>query len=195
MILSDHDIKEAIKQGHIKIKGCPDYEECIHCASLDFHLANIFKVFKHSKFPLIDTRDPKLSISEMMDTIEIKDGDPYFVQPGEFVLGATVEHITLPNDIVARVEGRSSFGRLGLIIHATAGFVDPGFSGTITLEISNLSPIPIAIYPGTRIGQFAFNQMSSPADISYGDKSDSKYLDQIKPTESQIMKDREVKNK
>lgn len=193
MILSDIDIKKAIQAGHIKVDRFKDYESCIHCASFDLHLGNFFKIFKHSKFPYIDTRDPKGTLNKVVETIKIDINKPYFVHPGEYVLGVTQESIGLGDNLVARVEGRSSLGRLGLIIHATAGFVDPGFEGTITLEISNLNNVPIAIYPGMRICQLAFHKMSSPAEVPYNKKSDSKYMGQILPEESRIIQDREIK--
>jgi dCTP deaminase len=193
MILSDKDIKQAIKDGRIKVDNFKDYESCIHCASFDLHLGNFFKIFKHSRFPFIDTRDPKGVLGKVVETIEVKDGEAYYVHPGEYVLGVTTEKVGLSDDLVARVEGRSSLGRLGLIIHATAGFVDPGFEGTITLEISNLNSVPIAIYPGMRICQLAFHQMTSPAEIPYNKKVDSKYMNQVLPEESRIVNDREVK--
>lgn len=194
MILSDQDIKKAIQENRIKVSGFKEYETCIHCASFDLHLGNHFKTFKHSRFPCIDTRDPKGVLPKVVDTIEVKDSEPYYVHPGEYVLGVTLETIGLSDDLVARVEGRSSLGRLGLIVHATAGFIDPGFSGTITLEISNLNSVPIAIYPGMRICQLAFHQMSSPAETPYYKKPDSKYMNQVLPEESRISQDREISN-
>jgi dCTP deaminase len=150
MILSDRDIKRAIQSGRVKVEfpgGAEQgakYMEHIHASSMDFHLGNSFKLYEHSKFAVIDPRRPE-TLQGNMRMITIKDGDPYMVQPGEFVLGVTQEILTVPDDLVARVEGRSSLGRLGIIVHSTAGFVDPGFSGTITLEISNLNRMPIAL--------------------------------------------------
>lgn len=193
MILSDKDIKQAIRDGRVKVSGFEDYESCIHCASFDLHLGKHFKIFKHSKFPFIDTRDPKGTLAKVVETIEVKEGEAYYVHPNEYVLGVTMETVGLSDDLVARVEGRSSLGRLGLIVHATAGFVDPGFEGTITLEISNLNNVPIAIYPGMRICQLAFHQMTSEAEVPYHKKIDSKYMNQVLPEESRIVMDREVK--
>jgi len=121
----------------------------------------------------------------------VAEGDPFIVQPGEFALGVTQECVTVPPDLVARVEGRSSLGRLGIIVHSTAGFVDPGFSGTITLEISNLNRLPVALYPGMRICQVAFLQMSSPAEMTYDKKPGSKYMGQTLPAESKLAMDEE----
>ena len=196
MILSDRDIKRALQTGRVKVEfpqgpaQAAKYAEHIHASSMDFHLGNSFKLYEHSKFAVIDPRRPE-TFQGHMRMITIEDGDPYMVQPGEFVLGVTQEILTVPDDLVARVEGRSSLGRLGIIVHSTAGFVDPGFSGTITLEISNLNRMPIALYPGMRICQIAFEQMSSPADTPYHSKPFSKYQGQILPEESRLDADPE----
>lgn len=189
MILSDRDIKVAIASGHVKIEGF-DAPPHIHAASMDLHLSSVFKIYEHSKFAVLDPRKPE-SFCNNMRKIEVEKGDSFMVQPGEFILGVTVEKITVPDDLVVRVEGRSSLGRLGIIVHSTAGFVDPGFSGTITLEISNLNRMPIALYPGMRICQLAFMQMTSPAETPYNKKPFSKYQGQILPEESQLAKDPE----
>jgi dCTP deaminase len=128
----------------------------------------------------------KSTFENVTKLVEVEPGEPFIVQPGEFVLGVTQEILTVPDDLVARVEGRSSLGRLGIIVHSTAGFVDPGFSGTITLEISNLNRMPIALYPGMRICQIAFEQMSSAADTPYHMKPNSKYQGQLLPEESRL---------
>lgn len=157
---------------------------------MDLHLSNIFKVYEHSKFAVLDPKKIE-TFRNNMRTIVVEDGEPFLVQPGEFVLGVTQERITVPDDLVVRVEGRSSLGRLGIIVHSTAGFVDPGFSGTITLEISNLNRLPVALYPGMRVCQIAFMEMSSPAEIPYNKKPFSKYQGQMEPVESQLAKDPE----
>jgi len=153
-------------------------------------LGNTFKMYEHSKFPILDPKDPK-TFSQNMRTITVKDEEPFIVQPGEFVLGVTMEKIKVPDDLVVRVEGRSSIGRLGIIIHSTAGFVDPGFEGTITLEISNLNRLPVALYPGMRVCQLAFEKMTSPAEQPYYKKSHSKYQGQMLPEESRLAADPE----
>lgn len=196
MILSDRDIKKAIASGRVKIEveqddpslpiGTPDFH--IHASSMDLRLGNTFKLYEHSKFAVLDPKQPESFIGNMR-TIIIKDGEPFIVQPGEFVLGVTAEKITVPDDLVVRVEGRSSLGRLGIIVHSTAGFVDPGFSGTITLEISNLNRLPVALYPGMRICQLAFEMMTSPAETPYNSKPGSKYQGQVLPEESRLAKD------
>lgn len=198
MILSDRDIKMALKTGRVLIE-CPEilgrpldsgFAEHIHASSMDLHLGDTFKLYEHSKFALIDPRRPE-TFTGNMRMIKVKETEPYIVQPGEFVLGVTQEIITVPDDLVVRVEGRSSLGRLGIIVHSTAGFVDPGFSGTITLEISNLNRMPIALYPGMRICQIAFEQMSSPAETPYNKKPHSKYQGQVMPEESRLDMDPE----
>jgi len=193
MILSDRDIKRAIASGRVKIEGCEDLRH-IHASSMDLHLNNVFKVYEHSKFAVLDPRNLE-SFKNNMRTIIVENEDPFMVQPGEFILGVTKERITVPDDLVVRVEGRSSLGRLGIIIHSTAGFVDPGFSGTITLEISNLNRLPIALYPGMRICQIAFEMMTSPADTPYDKKPSSKYMGQELPEESRLAGDPEFAKK
>lgn len=193
MILSDRDIKQALKTGRVKIE-CPfaNVEQYVHASSMDLHLGSTFKLYEHSKFAVIDPKRPE-TLEGHMRLMQVPEGEPYMVQPGEFVLGVTVEKITVPDDLVVRVEGRSSLGRLGIIVHSTAGFVDPGFEGTITLEISNLNRMPIALYPGMRICQIAFMQMSSPAETPYHSKPHSKYQGQLLPEESRISDDPELR--
>ena len=191
MILSDRDIKMALQTGRVKIESSEaDLTPYIHASSMDLHLGHVFKLYEHSKFAVIDPRRPE-TFTGNMRMIQVKEGDSYMVQPGEFVLGVTQETITVPDDLVVRVEGRSSLGRLGIIVHSTAGFVDPGFSGTITLEISNLNRMPIALYPGMRICQIAFEQMTSPAETPYSKKPFSKYQGQVLPEESRLSLDPE----
>ncbi|MBU0767112.1 dCTP deaminase [Patescibacteria group bacterium] len=188
MILSDRDIKSAIEEGRVKIEGTKPYH--IHASSMDLHLGETFKLYDHSKFSLLDPKDPK-TFTGNMRMIHVSEGESFVVQPGEFVLGVTQEKITVPDDLVVRVEGRSSLGRLGIIVHSTAGFVDPGFSGTITLEISNLNRLPVALYPGMRVCQIAFEQMTSPAETPYNKKAHSKYQGQVLPEESRLDADPE----
>lgn len=199
MILSDRDIKKAIESGRVKIESNqPDLSTPqqvtefmhIHASSMDLRLGNTFKLYEHSKFAILDPKQPESFIGNMR-TITVADGDPFIVQPGEFVLGVTQEKLTVPDDLVVRVEGRSSLGRLGIIVHSTAGFVDPGFSGTITLEISNLNRLPVALYPGMRICQLAFEMMTSPAETPYNLKAFSKYQGQVLPEESRLSVDPE----
>ena len=193
MILSDRDIRLLIKSGDIKIKA-PDknYLKNIGPSSLDLRLGNKFKLYEHTKFPLLDPANPA-TFNKCSRLIEIKKkNEPFIVQPGDFVLGVTAETITLSNNLVARVEGRSSLGRLGIIVHSTAGFVDPGFSGTITLEITNINRMPVALYPGMRVCQLAFETLTSPAEVDYSKKKTQKYQNQIFPEESRITRDPEM---
>ncbi len=191
MILSDRDIKAAIASGRVKIESTQgQLFPHIHASSMDLRLGNTFKVYEHSRYALLDPKNPK-TFAQNMRVITIPDGEPFIVQPGEFVLGVTMEKISVPDDLVVRVEGRSSLGRLGIIVHSTAGFVDPGFVGTITLEISNLNRLPVALYPGMRICQLAFEMMSSPAETPYNVKPGSKYQGQILPEESRLSIDAE----
>ncbi len=191
MILSDRDIKKAIESGRVKIESNQtELFRYIHASSMDLRLGNVFKVYEHSKYAVLDPKNPK-TFAQNMRIITIPDGEPFIVQPGEFILGVTQEKITVPDDLVVRVEGRSSRGRLGIIVHSTAGFVDPGFVGTITLEISNLNRLPVALYPGMRVCQLAFEMMSSPAETPYNLKPHSKYQNQVLPEESRLSIDPE----
>ncbi len=193
MILSDKDIRGAIESGRLKVDS-PDekYLDNIGPSSLDLRCGSHFKLYEHTKFPLLDPADPA-TFENCSRMIEInKPGAPFIIQPGDFALGVTLEKVTLANDLVARVEGRSSLGRLGIIVHSTAGFVDPGFSGTITLEITNINRMPVALYPGMRVCQLALETMTSPAEVDYSQKSTQKYQGQLFPEESRITKDPEM---
>ena len=185
MVLSDHTIKEEIQAGRIVID--PLGENAIQPASVDVHLDKSFLVFRNSRLPYIDVRK---DLEDLTEKVEIADDVPFMLHPGEFVLGSTLEHIELPVDLVARVEGKSSLGRLGLLIHSTAGYVDPGFKGHLTLELSNVSNLPITLYFGMKIGQLSYVRLSTPADIPYGSPQlGSKYQGQSVTTASKIHKD------
>lgn len=188
MILSDRDIKKYILEGKIKISPKPDFEVQLGPASLDFRLGQEFRVFNHTTKPYIDPKDPK-TFHNLTEQIKVKKGGYFVLQPAQFILGVTLEEIELPNDIGARIEGRSSWGRLGIIVHSTAGYIDPGFKGRLTLEISNIGMLPILLYPGMRICQIAFEKLSSPAEIPYPKKKDAKYFGDKDPQESRIHKD------
>ena len=191
MILSDKDIREAIESGHVRIESAQaDLLQYIHASSMDLHLGHTFKLYDNNKSVVLDPKAPE-TLSVGMRTVTVEEGESFIVHPGEFVLGVTQERITVPDDLVVRVEGRSSLGRLGIIVHSTAGFVDPGFEGTITLEISNLNRVPVALYPGMRVCQIAFEQMSSPAEMPYGKKPNSKYQGQELPEGSRLGDDPE----
>jgi len=191
MILSDGDIKKYIKEGKIFVDSKDNkHEEHIHCSSMDLRLGKYFKIYKHSKIAILDPKN-KEHIKDMTELIEVEEGKPFIVQPGEFILGVTEEEIGLADDLVARVEGRSSLGRLGIIVHSTAGFIDAGFKGTITLEITNINRMPVALYPGMRVCQLAFELMTNKAEIPYHKKASSKYQNQKLPEESRILIDPE----
>ena len=165
MLLSDKSIKEAIRQGRIVIK--PFFEDCVQPSSIDVHLDNKFLIFNKAQHAMIDVRNKQ---DDLMRTVQIKDDEPLMLHPGEFILGSTLEWIKLPNDIAGSIEGKSSLGRLGLLIHSTAGFVDPGWEGNLTLELSNVSPLPITLYYKMKIGQISFTQMTTPVEKPYGSK-------------------------
>ncbi len=185
MILSDRDIFAQLDANRITIDSARnDWRDQVHASSMDLRLGYFFRVYNRNNIGVLD---PKTMGREELTTLFERDANnPFIVHPGDFVLGVTLEHITLPNNIVARVEGRSSLGRLGIVVHSTAGFVDAGFSGTITLEISNMNTVPVALYPEMRVCQLAFEQMSSPALVPYGEKSCSKYQNQVLPEASRI---------
>jgi dCTP deaminase len=180
MILSDRTIREELAAGRIGID--PLDESCIQPSSVDLRLDKLFRVFLNHTMPVIDVRK---DLSDLTREVEIDEGDAFILHPGEFVLGSSFEQISLPDDLVARIEGKSSLGRLGLLIHSTAGFIDAGFSGHITLELSNVANLPITLYPGMKIGQVSFLRMTTPADVPYGSaKVGSKYQGQRGPTPS-----------
>ncbi len=185
MVLSDHTIKQYIAEGKIVVKPLGD--GCIQPASVDIHLDNKILVFRNSRRPYIDVRE---DTSDLTETIEVCGDKPFILHPGEFVLGSTLEHIEIPDDLVARIEGKSSLGRIGLLIHSTAGYVDPGWKGHLTLELSNVANLPITLYYGMKIGQLSFLYLSTPADTPYGSPGlGSKYQGQTDPTASRIHKD------
>ena len=180
MILSDRDIREQLNQGRVVIE--PFEEGSIQPASVDLRVSELFRVFANHRYPHIDVRLAQPDLTEML---EVGWDEPFVLHPGEFVLGSTLERLTLGDDVVAQLNGKSSLGRLGLLVHATAGFVDPGFDGNVTLELSNVATLPIAIYPGMKIGQFVFFQLDQAAERPYGSgATGSKYQGQSGPTAS-----------
>ena len=157
-------------------------ESCIQPSSVDLHIDRYFRVFRNHTMGYIDV---KQDMEELTELVEIKEDDVFILHPGEFVLGSTLERVALPDDLVARLEGKSSLGRLGLLIHSTAGFIDPGWDGHVTLELSNVANLPITIYPAMKIGQISFMQMTEPATTPYGSEAiGSKYKGQRGPTAS-----------
>lgn len=181
MLLSDKDIRAQIDGGRVVLD--PYDPDLIQPSSIDVRLDKYFRLFDNHKYPYIDPAEEQPELTRLVEVTEEEAG--FVLHPGEFVLGSTVELVTLPDDLAARVEGKSSLGRLGLMTHATAGFVDPGFSGHVTLELSNVATLPIMLYPGMKIGQLAFFQLSSPAEHPYGsDRYGSHYQGQRGPTAS-----------
>src|SRR5579864_7384067 len=180
MILSDRTIREALAAGRIEID--PLDERDVQPSSVDLHLDRYFRVFLNHTMRVIDVKEDQEELTEL---VEIGEDDSFILHPGEFVLGSTRERVRLPDDLVARLEGKSSLGRLGLLIHSTAGFVDAGWDGHLTLELSNVATLPITLYPGMKIGQISFLRMTTPADTPYGSaKLGSKYQGQRGPTPS-----------
>ena len=180
MILSDRTIRAALAAGRITID--PLDEDAVQPSSLDVRLGATFRVFANHRHLAID---PHAVQPDLTDIVEKSDDEPFVLHPGEFVLGSTLERVTLPDDLVARLEGKSSLGRLGLLIHSTAGFIDPGWDGHVTLELSNVANLPITIYPEMKIGQISFVQLTEPAERPYGSEGiGSKYQGQRGPTPS-----------
>jgi dCTP deaminase len=190
-VLSDRDIRGALQAGRIRID--PYEPSCLQPSSVDLHLDRDFRVFRNNRYPYIDVRSPQPDLTEL---VSIADDEPFILHPGEFVLGQTAEWVELPDDLVARLEGKSSLGRLGLLIHSTAGYVDPGWKGNLTLELSNVANLPIALYTGMKIGQISFFRMSSPVERPYGSKElGSKYQGQSTPTASEFYRDFEAQRR
>jgi dCTP deaminase len=185
MILSDRTIREELDAGRIQID--PFDPACIQPSSVDLHVDSQFRVFANSRYPYIDVKN---RMPDLTDLVEVAEGEPFILHPGEFVLGSTRERVRIPDDMVARLEGKSSLGRLGLLIHSTAGYVDPGWDGYLTLELSNVANLPITIYPGMKIGQISFFRLSTPAENPYGSKeTGSKYQGQRGPTASRFFEE------
>src|SRR5215210_1638328 len=183
MILSDRDIVEALKSGRIKIDPAPDLDVQLGSISVDFRLGRTFMVFEHSRHSFIDPRQPQ-SIGEAMRTIEVGDDEPFIMQPGDFALASTIESLELPDDLLGRLEGRSSIARLGITVHSTAAVFEPGWIGTATMELSNLGRMAVALYPGMRICAFSFERLSSPVTTPYRAKRHAKYAGQQTPRAS-----------
>jgi dCTP deaminase len=194
-ILSDTDIKKNLDKGKITISPLEDPEIQIQPSSVDLRIGKEFKGFKIIRKPVIDPMD-KSDLESYMESFYLEEGEPFIIHPGEFALATTYETIKLPHDLVARVEGRSSMGRLGITMHVTAGYIDPGFHGKITLEISNIGKMPVALYTGQRVCQIVFETMTSPSERPYGHPDrDSKYMGQERPITSKIKQDYEIKNR
>ncbi len=189
-VLSDRTIKEELGAGRLGID--PLDPEAIQPASVDLRLDRSFRVFRSTARPFVDVREP---VDDLTELVEIAEDEPFIIQPASFCLGSTIEKVTLPDDIVARVDGKSSLGRLGLLVHATAGYVDPGWTGCLTLELSNQSQMPIALYYGMRIAQVSFLWLTTPVDRPYGSAAlGSKYQGQTGPTASRISREFEKRD-
>jgi len=180
VLLSDRDILAELDKGHVVLE--PFDPAMVQPSSIDLRLDRLFRVFENHRYPHIDPAEDQPELTRL---VEPAADEPFILHPGEFVLGSTYEAVTLPDDIAARLEGKSSLGRLGLLTHSTAGFIDPGFSGHVTLELSNVATLPIKLWPGMKIGQFCFFRLSSPAEHPYGsDRYGSRYQGQRGPTPS-----------
>ncbi len=189
MVYSDVDIVEALENGMIKIEPSPDLETQLGSCSLDLRLGNSFRVFNHSRVAILDTNHP-VDTEEMMTEITIGQGDPFILQPGDFVLATTMETMTLPTTILARLEGRSSLGRLGIVVHSTASVFDPGWHGVAVLELGNLGRMPVTLYAGMRICSFTFEELKSPTSRPYTSRKTAKYVNQSSPLASRISEDK-----
>jgi dCTP deaminase len=180
VILSDRSIREELEAGRIVVD--PLLPNSIQPSSVDLHIDRYFRVFRNHTMSHIDV---KQNLEDLTELVEMEEENPFMLHPGEFVLGSTLERVALPTDLVARLEGKSSLGRLGLLIHSTAGFVDAGWDGQLTLELSNVANLPITLYPGMKIGQISFIRMTTPADVPYGSAAvGSKYQGQRGPRPS-----------
>ncbi len=184
MLMSDRDIRASIEAGQIGLE--PLEMGLLQPSSFDVRLDRFFRLFDNHKYPYIDPAEQQDDLTRL---IAVKSDEAFILHPGEFVLGSTFEFVTLPNDVAARLEGKSSLGRLGLLTHSTAGFVDPGFKGHVTLELSNTATLPIKLWPGMKIGQLCFFKLTSPSEFPYGsDKYSSRYQGQRGPTASRSHK-------
>jgi dCTP deaminase len=190
MILSDADILRRLEEGDLVVEPLDDPDIQIQPASVDLRLGREFLEFQHANIPCIHPNSEN-EVDEYVEETVVDEGDEFILHPGDFVLGTTHERVAIPDDLIAHVEGRSSLGRLAIVVHATAGLADPGFQGHITLELSNLGTAPVALTPGMRISQLTFTELKTPADRPYGEERGSKYQDQSGPQASKIQGDRE----
>lgn len=189
MILSDRDIKAALKQKQIVFNPPLNLKTQLGSCSVDLKLGNAFRIFKHSRYPFIDPFDKKLA-SNMMEEQVVSDSQKFILQPGEFVLATTKESFKLPDNLLARLEGRSSIGRLGVVVHSTASIFEPGWEGVVVMELGNLGRMPVVLYPGMRICALTFEELSSPAQVPYSKKKGAKYIKQTAPEASKIAQEK-----
>ncbi len=194
MILSDRHIREAVLTGRIKIEPlAADWQSRLGSCSIDFRLGNRFGVFNFNSYPYVDSRD-KESAAAIVRQIEVAEDKPFIMHPGEFILATTREWLELPDDLLGRIEGRSSLGRLGIIVHGTASIFDPGWRGNPTMELGNLGRLPVALYPGMRICAFTFEELTSPVDVPYYKNVGNKYAGQRRPEASRLAQDDELRH-
>jgi dCTP deaminase len=189
MILSDGDILKSIESGRISITPKPDFKTQLGSCSIDLRLGDTFRVFEHSKHTFIDPSKKDFS-NEITREIKVKDGEDFIMQPGDFVLAVTLEKVKIPADLMGRLEGRSSLGRLGIVVHSTASIFDPGWDGNPVLELGNLGRMAVALKVGMRICAMTFEELSSPAKTPYADKKFAKYKFQDSPLESRIAEEK-----
>jgi len=185
MVLSDRDIKKYIKTGEIKISPKPDFNSQLGSCSLDLRLGDVFRVYDNSSVAVIDPYDRQI-MDKLTNEVKITKGEAFILHPGEFALAITEEYLELPDDLTARLEGRSSIGRLGVIIHSTAANIDSGFRGQITLELANMGRLPVKLYPGMSICSISFETLSSASEVPYYKKKSAKYLNQKSPLPSRL---------
>ncbi|HEX4104410.1 MAG TPA: dCTP deaminase [Candidatus Paceibacterota bacterium] len=188
MILSDRDIKKAIASGRIKITPAPDFATQLGSCSIDLRLGNEARVFRPSKVTHVDVRN-MADAEKIMEDLVIPDGEPLVLHPGDLVLATTLEWLEISDDLIGRIEGRSSLGRLGIIVHGTASIFDAGWKGKPVMELGNLGVVPVILWPGMRICAFTFEELSSPAEVPYTDKKANKYAGQAKPLASQFARE------
>lgn len=189
MVLSDRDIKKYLKIGKIKISPKPDLSNQLGSCSVDLRLGDTFRVFEHSRFPYFDPRKKNFS-GEVTSVVKVNEDEPFILQPGDFVLAMTIESLELPDDLLARLEGRSSLGRLGIIVHSTASVFEPGWRGKVVMEMGNMGRMPVALYPGMRICALTFETLSSPVEVPYFKKKSAKYINQDAPEPSKIAQEK-----
>lgn len=189
MVLSDRDIKKYIKEGRIKINPKPDFNKQLGPCSLDLHLGNIFKIFKPSDYPYLDLKR-KIDFNDLMEEIEIKDDSPFILEPRAFVLTTTKEEFSLPSNLIARLDGRSSLARIGVVVHLTAARFDPGWKGKAVIELGNLGSMPVVLYAGvTRICSLTFEELTSPSEVPYLKQKDHAYANAKTPLASKLNKE------
>lgn len=194
MVLSDRDIKKALQEKKIIISPIPNLATQLGSCSIDLRLGNLFRIFDHSKYPFIDPYKKDYA-TEITREVKLKNSDQFIMQPGDFVLAVTLEKVTIPDNMMGRLEGRSSLGRMGIVVHSTASIFDPGWNGKCVLELGNLGRMAVALTPGMRICAMTFEELSSPSENPYNIRRDAKYVMQEGPIESRIHEENRSKVK